>query len=95
MTEPAEHAGTRRSDDLVTPGVTTHAVTDEPDPERDDPTRDVLGAPPTDAASLPGSGGPGAPDSPDVMEDSVTREARQGSPGQELDAGEGGTAGGA
>ena len=95
MTEPAEHAGTRGRDDLVTPGVTTHAVTDVPDAERDDPSRDVLGAPPRDAASLPGPGGPGDPDSPDVTEDAVTREARQRAPGQEFDAGEGGPAGGA
>ena len=95
MTEPAEHAGTRGRDVLVTPGVTTPAVTDVPDRERDEPSRDVLGAPPADAASLPGPGGPGDPDSPDTTEDSVTREARQGAPGQEFDAGEGGAAGGA
>ncbi len=90
MTEPPEHAGVRQGNDLVTQGVTTHAVTDVPDRERDDPSRDVMGARPRDAAPLPGPGGPGDPDAPDVTEDSVTREARERTPGQEFSAGEGG-----
>ena len=90
MIEPPEHAGVRQADDLVVPGVTTDAITDVPDAERDDPSRDVLGAPPSDAASLPGPGGPGDPDAPDSTEDTVTQEARRRSPGQEFAEGEGG-----
>jgi hypothetical protein len=73
--------------------VTTHAITDVPQAERDDPSRDVLGAPPRDDASLPGPGGPDDPDSPADTEDAVTQDARRRAPGQEYDAGEGGPAG--
>lgn len=94
MTEPPEHAGQRRDHDLVTPGVTTHAVTDGDDHERD-PAGDVVGAPPRDAAAAPAEGSPAHPDAPDDADDAVTRQARRTTPGQEFGAGEGGSAGGA